>query len=388
MKIYHFFIDSILSFIFSFVKPCPKTIVFNSSFNTNFNFNSKFLFEYLIKDKKFKHCQIYFVMNDESKRNELNEIFHGRFISTKELRGKLIALKASLWITSTIETPLFGFAKNKKRFVYHLGHGIPLKNIGLAENNLSLLRWINRKARLRLFTHVTCYSDFFEVFFLKVFGDESISLVKLGQPRNDSLLNSEELGLFLSEFNIKRKNILYSPTWRPYAKTKFFPFKEFSVRKLHQTLERNNTVLYLREHPYNKAVYPDGVFDSEYVVRLNSDILQEITPFLNSFDMLITDYSSIYLDFLTLRKPVLYLPYDIVQYEKEVGFSLPFDSLVYGAECYSEEAFLRALDAMPVGEFRSSDLDAFLKKINLRASGNCSDHRDYISSLLNLSSCE
>ena len=43
-----------------------------------------------------------------------------------------------------------------------------------------------------------------------------------------------------------------------------------------------------------------------------------------NFDLLISDYSSIVLDYLLLDKPIVYLPYDYDEYNQVRGFSFDY----------------------------------------------------------------
>lgn len=385
-RVFLLFLDIIFSFFYRIIPLNEKVIVFNSTANKKYCHNSVFLFEAMLVDARYQDKKIYFVINDSKLRGELNYRFPGHFVSSRTISGKLLCLNAKTWITSTIETPVFGVSVNKNRIVYHLGHGVPLKNIGLAEENISALKIINRKFRLRLFTHVTCYSDFFEGFFKKVFSNDSLSYLKLGQPRNDTLRNSlciENTVLAHSFLNKAKKVILYSPTWRPYANTKFFPFDSFSVQDLHDFLEKNEYFLCLREHPNYKADIPEGVYDSDWVFDLNGDVIKDINPYLNYFDVLITDYSSIYFDFIILDKPVIYVPYDFELYKSSVGFSKPYDELISGVVVNSFDDFMLAIDdSESIGRKNHSSL---IENLNLKADGNIEEHLEVINELLTLS---
>ncbi|MNQ93090.1 CDP-glycerol:poly(glycerophosphate) glycerophosphotransferase [compost metagenome] len=211
--------------------------------------------------------------------------------------------------------------RKKNRIVYHLGHGIPLKNIGLAENNIPALRKINRNIRLRLFTHVTCYSEFFMPVLSNAFRNKSAVYLKLGQPRNDSLINYTQQHPDVLSKNVSENKILYSPTWRSYADTHFFPFTDMCVQKLHDFLEKTNSIIYLRAHPYYPAIIDERLYASSRVVYLGSDIITDITPHLDCFNVLVTDYSSIFLDFYALNeKSVIFVPYDFDKYDDLDGY--------------------------------------------------------------------
>ncbi|WP_202304564.1 CDP-glycerol glycerophosphotransferase family protein [Dryocola clanedunensis] len=379
------FINNFLAYITKFLPLVRNRLIFNSTGNKNYNFNSRFLFEY-INERFDDEIECYFVINDAYKRKEIalkNPNAH--FIGTNTIKGKWFALRAKAWICSTIESPLNCLIKNNKRIVYHLGHGIPLKKIGMAENNISFLQKINRRLKLRCFTHVTCYSPFFKDVMYDVFDKNGdIDYLELGQPRNDFILNSEnDLAKYISN-DLKNVyadciKVLYSPTWRPSGVTRFFPFIDFNCVALHEFLEENNIFIFLREHPYYKSHIPEGIYESKRIVPLNSNIVSDITPLLACFDKLITDYSSIYLDFLVTKKEVLFIPYDLNDYQQRVGFSKSYKELAKGRYLSNFSEFLQSLTK---NEMTGFDMDEYLLRLNIKSQGNCKEHYLKVKQLL------
>lgn len=64
---------------------------------------------------------------------------------------------------------------------------------------------------------------------------------------------------------------------------------------------------------------------------------------LSNFDLLITDYSSIYFDFLILEKPVLFLPYDLILYEKSVGLNFEYNAITPGPKPKKQSEFIKEI---------------------------------------------
>ncbi|MDN8599605.1 CDP-glycerol glycerophosphotransferase family protein [Citrobacter sp. S2-9] len=386
----HILVDNALHFFLYFSKLNKKIFIFNSTGNNNFNFNSRFLYEYMteIQDDEI---QCYFVVNDNFKRKSLLESGVKNIISGKNIKNKVLILSAKTWICSTIETPLTSVFKKKNRIVYHLGHGVPLKNIGMAENKIPLLKRINRYSKLRVFTHVTCYSDFFQDVLYRAFNkNNKISYMKLGQPRNDSILWGGErekkiierlcLDVVSESQFISAKKILYCPTWRNYATTRFFPFHDFDASTLNDYLEKNNVFIFTREHPYYKFHLPAGIEHVRRIIPLNSNILSDITPHLSFFDLLLTDYSSIFIDFLVTGKSVIFIPYDLECYDNMVGFSKPYSQIAVGNYVNSFSDFLTCISD---NSFESYSLE-YLNKFNIKSTGNCLEHYNNIKRLVNL----
>ncbi|HHB1597057.1 TPA: CDP-glycerol glycerophosphotransferase family protein, partial [Vibrio campbellii] len=165
-------------------------------------------------------------------------------------------------------------------------------------------------------------------------------MVPLGQPRNDALVKNQ-LDSLREKTAIRSrgesKHILYAPTWRPYANTKFFPFASFSSQELSTFLEVNDIYIYLRPHPHYVFEVEESILALDRVVMFDSECFPEVMDFLSCFDLLITDYSSIYLDFIALTRPVIFIPYDLELYKREVGFSLDYDAFTPGHKVHEQK---------------------------------------------------
>lgn len=82
-----------------------NSIVFNSTSNEAFNFNSKYLFGYFVENEP--EFDVYFVINNEIKRQELMKKYGDYFINTNTFSGMLIACRSKVWISSVLDDALF-----------------------------------------------------------------------------------------------------------------------------------------------------------------------------------------------------------------------------------------------------------------------------------------
>ncbi|EMX8767317.1 CDP-glycerol glycerophosphotransferase family protein [Escherichia coli] len=389
-KAAHVVFDNLLSVFCLPFKLNNRVCIFNSTGNVNYNFNSRFLFEFITKQCD-SQLMCYFVVNDDVLREKLLNSGHRNIISSKSFKNKVLILQAKAWICSTIEPPVGCFIKRRQRIVYHLGHGVPLKNIGMAENQISLVKRINRYIKLRMFSHVTCYSLFFKDVLYRAFNkNDAIDYLFLGQPRNDTILAESgeckidltisSLGSFSEKEFFQSKKILYCPTWRNYAKTRFFPFTDFDPIELNRFLEQKNIIIFTREHPYYKFEKPRGIENIKRIVPLNADVLPDVTPYLSCFDLMITDYSSIFIDFMITEKPVAFIPYDLEKYEKLVGFSKPYKEITSGKYIHSFSQFLHVIG----NDSFSGYTKEYLSNFNVKSRGNCLEHYLKIQELIKL----
>ncbi len=332
-------------------EPSPECWVFSSVHNRTFNYNSSYLFLY-VKE----HCpQIhpYYVMNDDKKREELGEKYGKEyFLDGKTMAGIRKILSCKVWFTSTAP-PLYGVGFRKKYVILNLWHGIPLKKIGMEQENLS---WFTRKYYKYLFADnyegvVTTSSHLVHIM-SRSFLVEPERIKVWGQPRNDVLFssNSEGKGLeevFSGELPPYEKVVLYAPTFRDHEPTQLFPFQDMDRDRLCQYLEEKKIFLCIRLHLYDQTGYQwlQKMDRAGSRIRfLNEDRVADIMEVLKEFDLLITDYSSIYMDYLLTGKPVLFLPYDQEEYLKDRGMNFPYDQVTPGPKPKTFQEFLNSME--------------------------------------------
>lgn len=156
--------------------------------------------------------------------------------------------------------------------------------------------------------------------------------VPLGLPRNDMLFNNiqienntrdlkKELGI-----NSDEKVVLYAPTWRGYDLKNEFNFSREDFIQLNEFLKRMNCKFLYRGH------YLEGIVTKELITELsNIQIVgfeeePDTQKILCATDLLITDYSSIYIDFLAIGKAIAFIPFDKERYDRHRGLAIDFQN--------------------------------------------------------------
>jgi CDP-glycerol glycerophosphotransferase (TagB/SpsB family) len=182
-----------------------------------------------------------------------------------------------------------------------------------------------------------------------------------GFPRNDWMFNPpseafDAWGNFTKGKKYK-KVVLYAPTWRRTApKTMMFPFKDFDTAALVKYVEENDILLLLRPHLQDLTNNAACAKVNRTLVALSPNIrLATIKEFVEAnfllpfVDALITDYSSIYHDFLLLNRPILFVPYDLTTFDLVNGFKYPYLENLPGPIISSQAQLLDEFSALGTG---------------------------------------
>jgi CDP-glycerol glycerophosphotransferase (TagB/SpsB family) len=83
--------------------------------------------------------------------------------------------------------------------------------------------------------------------------------------------------------------------------------------------------------------------DSIIDVSAESDIY----PLLREVDILITDYSSIYFDYLLLDRPVIFYPYDLLSYvADDRNLLFDYEAMTPGPKAFDFESLLSTLSGI------------------------------------------
>ena len=373
------FIPSLFSMIF------PKNknrIIFNSTRNEFYNFNTKYLFEYFIEHHP--EVEAKFVINDENKREELNREFgddNKYFIETESWSGMWYALCAGAWITSAFETPAGGVFLKFNRLVYLLGHGTHFKAIVFNENGLSYAKWAYYQMMRLNFSRYLVTSKVLMSIYKKAYKCTEDKLVVAGEPRHDKIYTPDK-GLMQERFGSKieeSKNILYAPTWRPDGGLKLFPFDDMNWGDFVGFLEDNNINIFLRMHPSFQEDLEIYTKKTKHIKILDNQVVEDVSDVLGFFDLLITDYSSIHISFLLLDKPVMFLPYDFKQYNRQMGFVEEYDRLTPGPKPKTMKAFKSELTRLLADdEYYKIQRDEVSRFFNDFHYDNCKMNAEYI----------
>ena len=356
------------------IKPDKDIWIFSSTDNERYNYNSKYLFEYVLNNEKDIHP--YFVVNDDSLREKLKSKYgEDFFIETKTKSGIKKVLSGGVWFTSA-GLPLYGLKLNKKRLIINLWHGIPLKKITLMENKVSKLKkyYFNKIFSQNYSYILTTSKNLIPV--MKESFDVEDEIIKVwGQPRNDCLFHNVnkdklcDLFINLPEYN---KLILYAPTYRDGEKTRIFPFEDYNKNKLERFLEENKTIIFIRTHLSESTSVEKYL--GKRILLLNENIIEDIMEILKVFDVLITDYSSIYIDFLLLNKPLLFLPYDKEKYLSKRGFNFEYDEVTPGYKPRDMKEFLMNINTVfnGIDEFENDrqKINKYFNEVNRVCSQN------------------
>ncbi|SFA82445.1 CDP-glycerol glycerophosphotransferase [Acetitomaculum ruminis DSM 5522] len=310
-----------------------KSWIFSSTDNIKFNYNSRFLFLHVINH--YPKINAKFVINDDDERKRLTKKYGDYFCESKSLKGMINVCKAGVWFTSA-GLPVYAAGLGKSHRIINLWHGVPLKKIVLSEENYSFFKKLYFKNIFsNNYSEVLTTSKTLVPIMAKSFGIEEKRVKVLGQPRNDALCqaridksNSGLLKTLLNDYKKETKYVLYAPTHRDGESVKLFPFKDWDKDKMERFLEKEDITILLRTHPEDKSFTKNYL--SNRIKNFGADLIEDATEILPEISLLITDYSSIYIDYLILNKAMIFLPYDLNEYLSQRGMNFSYDEVTPG----------------------------------------------------------
>ncbi|MEG1506481.1 MAG: CDP-glycerol glycerophosphotransferase family protein [Bacilli bacterium] len=248
-------------------------------------------------------------------------------------------------IFSLIET------KNKK---INLWHGMPLKNIGFMDKESKAATTCD---------YIIATSNIFKELMAKSFNKEYEKVFLTGQPRNDLLFEKtkfyEKMGINDNSYN---KKIIYLPTYRKsiigdirndgeYNQDKLGIIKIDRLNELNENLSKNNNLMLIKLHPMD--ILQEVKFqDLSNIIILKTEDLKKVDeqlyPLLGSTDLLITDYSSVWVDYEILGKPIYFAMDDYEKYKSNRGFTIEnLPKFLPGDIIQDFEELLKKLDNIP-----------------------------------------
>lgn len=178
-------------------------------------------------------------------------------------------------------------------------------------------------------TFVICSSESVAPHYTSAFHVRPEQVLPLGSPRTDFFFRPQDITALRARFNEQypqcrgKKLVLYAPTFRD------------DPEKDRELLSRLDTGLFNRylgeEYALLVRLHPQIHADTrtlEGAVDLTA--YPDVSELVLLCDVLVTDYSSIVMDFALLRKRCIFYAFDLEEYEKDRPFYFDYESFVPG----------------------------------------------------------
>ncbi|BAQ14354.1 putative glycosyl transferase family protein [Clostridium botulinum] len=296
------------------------------------------------------HALIKYIPEEYSKKYNLN-IIYGR----------------DVWsIDNIVKVPLIsnvtvsGFATflyNYPKFTYNIevGHdGVTLKSCGLMDKKNK-----NSGANSELYEKADCVcvaSNLDMIVKSSFYGIPENKYEITGLPRNDVLSKKRARGNLekLLNINLDDKKVIFNmPTFHVFDQigriegsselTDSFKIKNFNYDEFNNFIRDNNLICVSKVHHGEESSVTEKTKNRRYsnLFFINNNDLDknnlDLYEILGVGDILITDYSTVYNDFLFMDKPTIFLISDIEEYREKRGLALePYDFWTAGPKVMNQ----------------------------------------------------
>ena len=316
----------------------PSLVVYESFAGNGMLCNPEAIFRALLADPEQQHLRHVWVLTDPKAYPSTVSEFQGdhrvRFVKRGSFAYyKALATAGLLFNNATFPAE---FGKREGQVYVNTWHGTPLKRMGYDEPNGAVAAR-NVLRNLMMADYLLSTSEFMsQQMYEQAYRLQNVYpglLVQEGYPRTDRQVvaagqRSRVLGRLRAEgltIVDGETVVLYAPTWRGesfHTPTNDAHVMGERVRQLSEQLPAGHRVL-LKVH---QQVYEFAQAQPELrgVLVPNHIATNEL---LGVTDVLVSDYSSIFFDFLSTGRPIVFFTPDLADYDGYRGFYLDRDEL-------------------------------------------------------------
>lgn len=354
--------------LISFITPRNKNKICIGS-HTPFNDNSKYF--YLLNNITKK--RIIWIASTKSlvKKIESYNIASNREVYYKwSLKGIYHCLTSKYYVFCFHLIDI-NYWTSGNTIKVNLWHGIPLKHIEFSVKTGSSVNIYNEKNIIsRIFApyifhrpnYLISTSPLISKYYENAFRVNKNVIRSYGQPRCDIFFwNNEKLTYFIEKFEPKIKKIIdklkgydqvyiYMPTWRDYD---FIKNAKIDFNKLNITLKNKKAFLLIKTHPAT-PINREHIGSLSNILILDNNI--DVYPLLPFTTTLITDYSSIYYDYILLNKNIILFCFDEKEYiTNDRGFIWDYTDAMKGIRCYTFDDLILVIEQSNINSKKLPD---------------------------------
>lgn len=340
-------IDSIIGHIvlaISYITPRNKNkFVFGCK--TGFRDNPKYLYLELQKNTSYK---VFWYAKTLSQYNELKSL--GLPVVCKySLSGLYHLLTASCYFSTHNDKKDYCEWTSGNAKIVVLWHGVGIKALTYKRKYSSPLSLFLVDHVLHTKKNIDAFlvtSDFMASQYIKYKKLSKDVFFYASYPRCDFLkknkeeikgdlksINDESSLKFISYLESYKKVYIYLPTWRDNGYN-FLDYAHFDFNKMNDLMKSKNSLFVMKLHP-NTNINLNSLSSYSNICVMSKDM--DLYPILPFTDCLITDYSSVYYDYLYMdNKEILLYLFDLEKYKNENrGLVMDINEAMPGVTAYS-----------------------------------------------------
>lgn len=328
-KVFVYSINSLLYLISKLVPKDKNIWIFGAWFGEKYADNSKYLFEYITNN--YPEIKAIWLTNNKNTL-ELIESKKYKVCKTYSFKGYYYSMRASISFVSTAFKDINDYVFSG--IYINLWHGIPLKKIVYDDKLTNSIDYnSSQKKFLRiLFPFMHLPEDFNYVIssskdesknLSSAFNKDVKNILITGLPRNDVFDQKKR----------SMKKVIYMPTHRNEGELDIAKMFLNDLEAINKNFVSLNLKLYIKLHYYHMKNIDLQNYSNIFIIK-DEDIEQDIYNIINDFDLLITDYSSIYFDFLLSDRPIVFAPFDYEEYlSKDRELYYDYNEVTPGPKC-------------------------------------------------------
>lgn len=305
-----------------------KVIVFGSQNGKDIGDNPKFIYNEMKKKTSYK-----FIWILKNKSNVLKNMQEGyECYYYKSLKGIYYQLRAKTFIHSHSINDDFLRVLLGGATSINTWHGVGLKKVWGENKKTYTYQTFHEKSSIKKFlkmqvvkTNIAKYNYVISTskrvssYYPTTFLVDKQNVLELGQARNDVFYTEEKIQSKFLDYLKNNKVILYMPTHRDFGKKDDNITNILKLDKIEEICDKYNYKFVIKKHMYSSL---DSLKDYKNIVEISNWQI-DTQLILKYSDILITDYSSCYTDYLLLNRPVIFYCYDLNEYlsgEREMYF--------------------------------------------------------------------
>lgn len=306
--------------------------IFGAWFGDKYADNSKYLFEYVNKNHPEIRA-IWLTRNDETLslvKNKRYECYH-----INSIESYYYSARAMFGFISVSSNEINFFIPPK--YTINLWHGNPLKKIGFDDKITANYKHSLLKSMLKSIfgfskqamnhSKILASSEVEATKLSSAFNKNLKDVIISGLPRNDVFLNTKKN---------KKENtfkVIYMPTHRNEGELNVGKLFINDIEQINEKLKYHNIELHIKLHFYHMNQM--NITDHSNIKAVyDKDIEQDIYSVVPDYDILITDYSSIFFDYLLSDNPIIFAPFDYDEYlKKDRELYYDYNEVTPGPKC-------------------------------------------------------